>query len=111
MPNFGTRAAKASWLAPLAATLFFAIAGATGGGLTTASTVRTHLSDISEMCSYSGIVLCIVGFVSGVVALTTTRRYGPTRILRPAIVGLLLSLAVFPLFVALLALWIIFGQP
>lgn len=77
--NFAMRAANVSWLAALAAVLFFVIA------LPFDNLMRVVVIGI-------GVVSLIVGLVSGVIALVTMRRYGRSRILRPAIIGLCLNL-------------------
>jgi hypothetical protein len=78
-PNFGVRAAMASWLAPLAAVLLFAVATAFNNWLL-------------GVVLGAGALLLIIGLVSSVVALAAMRRYGRNRILRPAIIGLCLTL-------------------
>ena len=86
--NFGTLAARASWLAPLAAVLLFVGALATGNFI---------------LCIGVAALSAIIGLVAGVVALVTMRRYGRGRILRPAIIGLCLNLALL----VLLGFWVI----
>jgi hypothetical protein len=44
-----------------------------------------------------GGVLWITGLVSGVVAIATMRRYGRDRVLRPAIIGLCMTVAMLML--------------
>ena len=83
--SFGMRAANVSWLAALAAVLFFVIA------LPFDNLMRVVVIGI-------GVVSLIGGLVSGVIALATMRRYGRNGILRPAIIGLSLNLALFLLF-------------
>lgn len=87
-PNFGTRAAKASWLIPLAAVLLFATAS------------KLHLLGFGRVIRLGSVLLWVVGFVSSVAALASIRQYGSARILRPAVVGLCLNLVFLLLIVA-----------
>ena len=74
--NFGTRAARASWLAALVALVLLAIK------------IRSWLSGQKSLYGQdvqSGIiVLWITGLVSEVAALATMERYGRSRVLLPA---------------------------
>ena len=74
------RAAKASWLAPLVAVALFAIA------LVFDNLMRAVVLGF-------GVILLIVGLFASLVALATMRRYGRNEILRPAIIGFCLNLA------------------
>lgn len=87
--NFGMRAARASWLAPLAAVLVFLIA--------------VFLLNQWELGSIVGAVLWIFGLVCGIVALATMGRYGRAGILRPALIGLFVNLAMLVLLGLLVA--------
>jgi Ca2+/Na+ antiporter len=98
-PNFGMRAAMISWLAPLAALLLFATVAAIG--LTHA--VPDLMSTIAYIVGGLGAMVWIIGLVSGIAALVTIRRYGRKGILRPAIIGLCLSLLVLLLMLGFIA--------
>jgi hypothetical protein len=92
-PNFGMRAAKAAWLAPVAAVLLFVI------DLSLDNWMRVIVFGASAVC-------LIVGFASTVAALATMQRYGRTGILRPAVIGLCFNLAApLLLFLIVLACW------
>jgi hypothetical protein len=86
--NFGMRAAKISWLAPISSLALFAIVA--GFGLT--NTVPDLMGTIAYIFGGLGAIVWIIGLASGIAALATIRRYGREGVLRPAIIGLCLSL-------------------
>jgi hypothetical protein len=91
--NFGRRAAKASILA--AVTNFVLLA------LSVPLLIYQRIGlgvPVSHIPLYYGLVLLVIGFVSGVVAIGTMHRYGRNEILLPAITGLVLNLVMSALF-------------
>jgi len=79
-PNFGRRAAKLCWIAPLAAVVLALIAVPFSNGA------------LGIILGVSVLPL-VAGLLSGMVALSTLKRYGRKGILLPAIIGLSLNLA------------------
>jgi hypothetical protein len=92
VPNFGTRLARASWLAPLVALLLVVITFRLSY-----DPVILHGVEVGLVTLIGGGVLWIAGLVSGVVAIATMPRYGPDRALRPAIIGLCMTVAMLML--------------
>jgi hypothetical protein len=84
VPNFGTRAARASWMAPLVALLLLVI---------TFRLLYDHVVSFGLVTLIGGGVFWITGLVSGVVAIATMQRYGRDRVQRPAIIGLCMTVA------------------
>src|SRR3954470_1050706 len=92
-PNSGTapatntfyhQAAKAAWVAPLIALLL--------GCFT--SQIRESNASMGVAISFVNIALIIGGFALAIVAFCGIKRYGPSGILAPAIVGLCINLFV-----------------
>lgn len=93
--NFGKRAAMVSWLAPLAALLLFAL---------------VLLANAPVIPFSVGVaVFWIIGLVSGVMALASMRRYGPTGIRLPAVIGLCVTLVVLLLVLVFVCIVILFA--
>jgi hypothetical protein len=102
--SFGEQAARFSlYVAPVVLVL---------GCLTRRN--RDENPDVGVVIAYINLALVVAGFVLGIVALVSMRRYGPQRILGRAIVGVLLNglaLAAFASFlIPARAAWVLKGQ-
>ncbi|MGD0897715.1 MAG: hypothetical protein ABR915_07745 [Thermoguttaceae bacterium] len=78
MSSFGTNAAKLSWQLPFA-------------GIVVSIVLGILMPAQKAVFGAIVIILCLVGFVCGVVALVSVVRFGWRRILIPACIGLFLS--------------------
>jgi hypothetical protein len=89
-PPLHVQAAKASWLAPV-----LAIVGTTIAKSRTSAAGWDPSGVILDVLVF---VLCLIGVVSGIVALSGLRRHGRAGILAPALAGTVLSAAILTLF-------------
>lgn len=96
-PNVGTRAAMVSWVVPIPAVALLCA-------------IPAQFYDALPLACGS-VALLIIGIISGAVALATMRRYGRSGILRPAIVGLCLNLAILLFLVFMVIMFLFYSRP
>jgi hypothetical protein len=80
--NFGTRAARASWIAPLVAVVL--------NCCTVVSGFRNS-RESNLIVGYASYAIYIFGLIAGIVALTKLGRYGSKGILIPALIGVAIN--------------------